>query len=85
MFKGPFREEKEQSTTLEEIDSVVTPRSFQMFIQWVCLGRAMFGECAPDVSITTAIEFARLADMCRIPGMKSLMADANAGSRSTHS
>jgi hypothetical protein len=28
----------------------------------------------PDVAITTAIEFARFADMCRITGMESLMA-----------
>ena len=75
MFEGPFKEGKEQSTTIEEIDDVVTPRSFQMLVQWVCLGRVMFGECAPDVSITTAIEFARLADMCRVTGMESLMAE----------
>jgi len=35
----------------------------------------VFGECAPDVSITTAIEFARLADMRRVTSMESLMAE----------
>lgn len=35
----------------------------------------MFGESAPDVAITKAIEFARLADMCHITGMESLMAE----------
>ena len=73
MFEGPFREGEEQSTTLEEINGVVTPQSFQMLIQWVCLGRVVFRECAPDLAITMAIEFARLADMCRITGMESLM------------
>ncbi|KAH8761260.1 hypothetical protein F5882DRAFT_336780, partial [Hyaloscypha sp. PMI_1271] len=54
---------------------VVTPRSFQMLVQWVGLSRVVFRECAPDVAITTAIEFARLADICRITGMESLMAE----------
>ncbi len=74
MFDGPFKEGEEQSATLEEIDGVVTPRSFQMLVQWVCLGRVVFVESAPDVSITTAIEFARLADMCYITGMESTIA-----------
>ena len=74
MFEGPFREGEEHSTTLEEINGVVTPRSFQMLAQWVCLGRVVFTECTPDIGITTAIEFARLADMCRITGVESLMA-----------
>lgn len=75
MFEGRFKEGEEQSTTLEEIYGVVTPRSFKMLVQWVCLGPVVFGECAPEVAITTAIEFARLADMCGITGMESLMAE----------
>jgi hypothetical protein len=75
MFEGSFEEGENQSATMEEIDGVVMPRSFQMLVQWVCLGRVIFGECAPDVSITMAIEFARLADMCRVTGMESLMAE----------
>jgi hypothetical protein len=35
----------------------------------------VFRGCVLDVAITTAIEFARLADMCRITGMESLMAE----------
>jgi len=46
-----------------------------MLVQWVCLGRVVFGEYTPDVSITTAIEFARLADMCCVTGMESPMAE----------
>lgn len=41
----------------------------------MCLGRVVFRGCVLDVAITTAIEFARLADMCRITGMESLMAE----------
>jgi hypothetical protein len=37
-------------------------------------GRVVFRKCTTDVAITTAIEFARLADMCRIISMESLMA-----------
>jgi hypothetical protein len=60
---------------LKEINGVVTPRSFQMLVQWVCLGRVVFRECAPDVAITTAIEFARLTDMCRVTSIESLIAE----------
>jgi len=73
MFEGHFKEGEEQSTTLEEINGVVTPRSFQMLVQWVCLGRVVFRKCPPDVAITTAIEFTRLADMCGITSVESLM------------
>ena len=75
MFEGPFKEGEKQSTTLEEINGVVTPRSLQMLIQWVCLGRVVFRECAPDVAIATAIEFARLADMCHITGIEPFTAE----------
>ena len=74
-FGGPFKEGEEQSTTLEEIDGVVSTQSFQMLVQWVCLGRVVFGESMPEEAITAAIEFARLADMCRITGMESLTAE----------
>ncbi|KFY92679.1 hypothetical protein V500_04080 [Pseudogymnoascus sp. VKM F-4518 (FW-2643)] len=55
-FNGSFREGEEQSVNLEEIDGVVSIRSFQMLVQWVCLGRVVFGESAPKEAITTAIE-----------------------------
>jgi hypothetical protein len=76
MFEeGHFKEGEEQSTNLEEIDGVVTARSFKMLVQWVCLGWIVFGECEPDVAITTAIEFARLADMCGITCVESFVAE----------
>ena len=58
-----------------EINGVVIPRSFQMLVQWVCLGRIVFRKCTTDVAITTAIKFARLADMYGIICMESLMAE----------
>jgi hypothetical protein len=60
---------------LEEIDGVVSIQSFQMLVQWVCLGRVVLGESTPEEAITTVIEFARLADMCHITGVESLMAE----------
>jgi hypothetical protein len=60
---------------VEEIDGVVSTQSFQMLVQWVCLGRVVFGGSAPEEAITTAIEFTRLADMCGVTGMESLIAE----------
>jgi len=60
---------------LEEIDGVVSTQSFQILVQWICLGRVVFGELAPEEAITTAIEFARLADMCGVTCMESLVAE----------
>ncbi|KFX85970.1 hypothetical protein V490_09295 [Pseudogymnoascus sp. VKM F-3557] len=73
MFNGNFKEGEEQSATLEEIDGVVSARSFQMLAQWVCLGRVVLGALPAGESITSAIEFARLADMCGVTGIESLM------------
>jgi hypothetical protein len=60
---------------LEEKDGVVSTQSFQVLVQWVCLGRVVFGKLAPAEAITTAIEFSRLADMCGVTGMESLIAE----------
>jgi len=76
MFEGDFEEGAEQSTTLEEIDGVVSTRSFEMQVQWVCLGRIVFGDSPPPAeAIATSIEFMRLADMCGVTGMESMMAE----------
>lgn len=74
-FEGSFKEGEEQSTALEEDDGVVSTQSFQMLAQWVILGRIEFGEFAPEEAISRAIEFARLADMCGVTGMESLIAE----------
>ncbi|KFY69217.1 hypothetical protein V496_00426 [Pseudogymnoascus sp. VKM F-4515 (FW-2607)] len=75
MFNGNFKEGEEQSATLEEIDGVVSAGSFQMLAQWVCVGRVVLGMLPLAESITSAIEFARLADMCGVVGVESLMAE----------
>ena len=53
MFNGKFKEGQELSTVLEEIDGVVSSRSLQMLVQWVCLGRTIFNESLSDKRITT--------------------------------
>jgi hypothetical protein len=76
MFKEDcFKEGAELSTTLEEIDGVVSTRSFEMLVQWVYHNRIVFGNSPPAEAITASIEFARFADMCRITGLENLMAE----------
>ena len=57
------------------MDGVVSARSFELLVQWLYLGRVAFGILAPEESITAIIEFIRLADMCGVTGMESLMAE----------
>ena len=61
-------------TTLDEVDGIVTTRSFQMLLQWLYIGRVAFGELSSEEAITAILEFVRLADMCGVTGMESLMA-----------
>ena len=61
--------------TLEEIDGVVSTRSFQMLVQWLYLGRVLFSNSAPEEAITATLEFARIADMCGVTGMESMLAE----------
>jgi len=76
MFKeGQFKEGAEQLATLEEIDGVVSTQSFEMLVQWVCIGRIVFKDLPPADAIALSIEFARLADMSDITGTESLMAE----------
>jgi hypothetical protein len=75
MFEGNFKEGEKQSTTLDEIDGVVSTQSFQMLVQWVCLGRVVFGKSPLMETIAAVIEFVRIADMCSVIGMESLMAE----------
>ncbi|KAL3420126.1 hypothetical protein PVAG01_08625 [Phlyctema vagabunda] len=74
MFEGQFKEGEEQSTTLEEIEGVVSTRSFQMLAQWVMLGRIIFEDSPADEGISAVIEFARFADMCGLLDIEHLMA-----------
>lgn len=74
-FEGRFQEGEEQSTTLTEIDDVVSIRRFELLVQWLYLGRVNFGALAPEDAITATIEFIRFADMCGVTGMELLMAE----------
>ncbi|KAL2859489.1 hypothetical protein BJX68DRAFT_116141 [Aspergillus pseudodeflectus] len=63
MFEGHFKESKENSATLAEVEGVVSIRSFKLFLQFVYTGRIRLGDEPPEDQISALIEFARLADM----------------------
>lgn len=69
MFKGKFKEAEEQSAELEELDGVVSNRSFSLLLQWLYLGRFILGEESPSDRITAMFQLARLGDMLKITGM----------------
>lgn len=60
---------------MTEIDGVVSVRSFELLVQWLYLGRVIFGKLTPKETITAAIEFVRFADMCGVTGVETLMAE----------
>ncbi|TVY17616.1 hypothetical protein LARI1_G005243 [Lachnellula arida] len=74
-FEGNFKESEEQLTTLSAEEGLVSLGSFHMLVQWIYLGRIIFVESIPEEQITAIIEFLRIADMCGVTGMESLMAD----------
>jgi hypothetical protein len=57
------------------MDGVVSNRGFELLVQWLYLGRVIFGKSTPKETITAAIEFVRFADMCGVTGMETLMAE----------
>ncbi|KAE8397155.1 hypothetical protein BDV37DRAFT_266429 [Aspergillus pseudonomiae] len=71
MFKGNFKEGEDQSAVLEEVEGVVSNRSFQLLLQWLYLGRVILGKESPAEWISAMIELARLADMLSIDNMES--------------
>ncbi|KAF8848530.1 hypothetical protein BDZ45DRAFT_664419 [Acephala macrosclerotiorum] len=74
-FNGSFREGEEQFMALMKEEDVVSTRSFELLVQWMFVGRVNFDELPPEEAITATIEFVRLADMCKVTGMESLMAE----------
>lgn len=74
MFQGGFKEGEDQTATLELVDGVVSVEAFEMLAQWLCIGRIVFKELAPEESITSAIELSRFADMCGITGVERQVA-----------
>ena len=57
------------------MDDVVSIQSFELLVQWLYLGRVIFGKSTPKETITATIEFVRFADMCGVTGMETLMAE----------
>ncbi|CAG8328027.1 unnamed protein product [Penicillium salamii] len=74
MFEGNFAEGEQQVATVEEVEGVVSVRSFEALIQWIYLRRTQFDSASPEDQISATIELVRLADMCNITGIESQMA-----------
>ena len=68
-------EGEEQSTTLTEIEDVLSLRSFELLVEWLHLGRIHYDVKKGEESITAAMEFVRLTDMFGITGMESLVTE----------
>ncbi|KAJ6005498.1 hypothetical protein N7451_003442 [Penicillium sp. IBT 35674x] len=64
MFEGKFVETINNAVTIEEVEGVVSVRSFSMLIEWIYLGRINDETAQPEEQISALIEFARFADMC---------------------
>ncbi|OBT72113.1 hypothetical protein VF21_09187 [Pseudogymnoascus sp. 05NY08] len=75
MFERGFKEDIEQTATLELIDGVVSVRAFEILAQWLCTGRVTFRETTPGEAISDAIEFSRFADMCGVTGTEDQVAE----------
>lgn len=74
MFKGGVKEGVEQTAILELIDGVVSVRAFESLVLWICVGRIILQEPAPEESITAAVELSRFTDMCGVTGMQQQVA-----------
>jgi hypothetical protein len=75
MFDGAFLEGKEDIANLDELEGVVSVRSFKLLIQWLYVGRVIAGKATPGEEIETMVEFARLADFCQVDGLEELVAE----------
>jgi len=75
MFDGVFKEGKEDVAKLDELEGVVSVRSFEMLIQWMYIGQVIGVEATPGEAIEAMVEFARLADFCQVEGVTELAAE----------
>ncbi|KAJ6102136.1 hypothetical protein N7486_004563 [Penicillium sp. IBT 16267x] len=66
MFTGDFMEKTNNAVTMQEIEGVVSVRSFSMLLEWVYLDRINDEPTQAEERISALIEFARFADMCLI-------------------
>ncbi|EPS34001.1 hypothetical protein PDE_08963 [Penicillium oxalicum 114-2] len=70
MFEGEFSEDAEQIATLEPVEGVLSVRSVQCLLQWIYHKRYFVNKKQPaQEQISSAIELARLADMCMVSGL----------------
>ncbi|KAJ5785508.1 uncharacterized protein N7503_010720 [Penicillium pulvis] len=74
MFGGQFLESKELTATVEEMDGVVSERSFEALFQWLYLHVVKFGIEDPTEHISASMELVRLADKYRIVELEDEMA-----------
>jgi hypothetical protein len=75
MFNGGFKEGKEDIAKLDEIEGVVSVRSFELLIQCIYTGRVIVEKTTLAEEIEAIVEFARLADFCQVEGMEKLLAE----------
>jgi hypothetical protein len=75
MFNGAFKEGKEDIAKLDELEGVVSVRSFELLIQCIYTGRVIVEKTTLAEEIEAIVEFARLADFCQVEGMEKLLAE----------
>lgn len=63
MFSGSFREGIEQYATIEEIEGVISVKSFEVLLTWLYLGTIGCAIQEPGAKTSALIKFARLSDM----------------------
>jgi hypothetical protein len=75
MFNGGFKEGKEDIVKLDELEGVVSVRSFELLIQCIYIGRVIVEKTTLAEEIEAIVEFARLADFCQVESMEKLLAE----------
>lgn len=77
MFDGKFQEGEQKSSTLGEIEGVLSVRSFESLIQWLFVGRIVIQEDTPEDVISRCVELMRLAVFLGITeyGLDVVLAD----------
>ncbi|KAJ5949386.1 hypothetical protein N7454_000970 [Penicillium verhagenii] len=71
MFGDKFKEGQEEVAVMEQIDGVLSPRSFKGLLQWLYHGVVNFEPDKPENQIYAAIELVRLGDMCMISQLEA--------------
>lgn len=74
MFQGQFLESQELTTTLEDMEGVVSERSLEALFQWLYLRVVNLSINDPVEHISASMELVRLADKYNIVGLEEEMA-----------